>query len=56
MKRKDRRYMSPTRSGDPGAQTKGQATIVRGDAITEIAKLPTHSIDCIITSPPYPDT
>ena len=27
--------------------------LINGDAITELKKIPTESIDCIITSPPY---
>jgi len=27
--------------------------VIRGDALTELKKLPNESVDCVVTSPPY---
>jgi site-specific DNA-methyltransferase (adenine-specific) len=40
-------------SGEAARRTYENLEIVLGDCLTELAKLPAHSVDVIVTSPPY---
>ena len=50
----ERRYRLRPQSDRINSQTPlADCTTHIGDALTELAKLPAHSVDCCVTSPPY---